>query len=105
MFERIVYDQLYNVLINEVIISTNQSGFCSLHSTVAALLEATDNRALILIVVMLMQWFFLTKAFETVVNDILLSKMNLNEIQRTALDWFLLLQSVHLNLGYHRKQS
>lgn len=45
------------------------------------------------------------KAFKTVVNDILLSKMNLNEIQRTPLDWFLLLESVHFNVGYHRKQS
>ena len=105
VFERIVYDQLYNVLINEIVISTNQSRSCSLHSTVTALLEATDNRALISIVVMLLWWFFSPKAFETVVNDILLSKMNLNEIQRTPLDWFLLLQSVHLNVGYHREQS
>lgn len=72
VFERIFYDQLYNVLINEVIISTNQSRFCSLHTTVTALLEATDNKALISIVVLLLWWFFLPKAFETVVNDILL---------------------------------
>ena len=44
-FERIVYDQLYNFLSNEDIISTHQSGFRSLHSTVTALLEATDNWA------------------------------------------------------------
>ena len=43
VFERIVYDQLYNFLSDEDIISTHQSGFRSLHSTVAALLEATDN--------------------------------------------------------------
>ena len=78
-------------------------GFCSLPSTITALLEGTDNRALISILVMLMRWFFLTKAFKTVVNDILLSKINLNEIQRTPLDWFLLLESVHFNVGYHRK--
>ena len=45
MFERIVYDQLYNFLTNEDIISNHQSGFRSLHSTVNALLEATDNWA------------------------------------------------------------
>ena len=45
VFERIVYDQLYNFLSNEDIISTHQSGFRSLHSTVTALLEATDNWA------------------------------------------------------------
>ena len=42
VFERIVYDQLYNFLSNEDF-STHQSGFRSLHSTVTALLEATDN--------------------------------------------------------------
>ena len=57
VFERIVYDQLYNFLTNEDIISNHQSGFRSLHSTVTALLEATDNWPLILIVVMLMLWF------------------------------------------------
>ena len=45
VFERIVYDQLYNFLSNEDIISTHQSGFRSLHSTVTALLEATDDWA------------------------------------------------------------
>ena len=37
VFERIIYDQLYNVLTNEDIISNHQSGFRSLHSTVTAL--------------------------------------------------------------------
>ena len=45
VFERIVYDQLYNFLGNEGIISKQQSGFRSLHSTVSALLEATDSWA------------------------------------------------------------
>ena len=43
VFERIVHDHLYNFLSNEDIISTHQSGFFSLHSTVTALLEAIDN--------------------------------------------------------------
>ena len=45
MFERIVYDQLYNFFTNEEIISNHQSGFRSLHPTVTAFLEATDNWA------------------------------------------------------------
>ena len=45
VFERIVYDQLYNLLSSEEIISKQQSGFRSLHSTVTALLEATDSWA------------------------------------------------------------
>ena len=45
VFERIVYDQLHKFLSNEDIISAHQSGFRYLHSTVTALLEATDNWA------------------------------------------------------------
>ena len=66
-----------------------QRGFRSLHSTVTALLEATDNwafnidRGNVNAVVFL----DLKKAFDTVDHDILLSKMNLYGIQRTALDW------------------
>ena len=45
VFERIVYDQLYSFLANEEIIAHQQSGFRSLHSTVTALLEATDSWA------------------------------------------------------------
>ena len=90
VFERIVYDQLYNCLSNEDIISTHQSGFRSLHSTVTALLKATDNwannidRGNVNAVVFL----DLKKAFDTVDQDILLSKMNLDGIQGIALDWF-----------------
>ena len=45
VLERIVYDQSYNFLSNEDIISTHQSGFRCLHLTVTALLETTDNWA------------------------------------------------------------
>ena len=41
VFERIVYDQLYNFLNSEEISSKQQSDFRSLHSTVTALLKAT----------------------------------------------------------------
>ena len=43
VFERIRYDQVYAYLSEHSIISKSQSGFRSIHSTVTALLEATDS--------------------------------------------------------------
>ena len=45
VFERITYDQVYAYLSEHNIISKSQSGFRSIHSTVTALLEATDSWA------------------------------------------------------------
>ena len=76
VFERIVNDQLYNVLSNEVIISTHHSSFRSLHSTVTALLEATDNWAFNIDRGNVTTVVFLDfkKAFDTVDRDILYLK-------------------------------
>lgn len=43
VFERIIYDQIYACLSEHDILSKSQSGFRSIHSTVTALLEATDS--------------------------------------------------------------
>ena len=45
VFERIIYNQLSSYLSENNILSQYQSGFRSFHSTVTALLEATDNWA------------------------------------------------------------
>ena len=45
LFERIVYDQLYSYLEVHDIKCKYQSGFRTIHSTVTALLEATDTWA------------------------------------------------------------
>ena len=45
VFERIVYDQLYNCLISEDINCNQQLWFHSLHSTFTALLEVTASWA------------------------------------------------------------
>ena len=91
VFKRIVYEQLYKFLSNEDIISTRQSGFRSLHLTVTALLETTDNWAFNIDrgnVNNAVVFLYFKKAFDTVDHDILVSKMNLNGIQGIALDWF-----------------
>ena len=48
VFERIVYDQLYHYLNKNNLLSQHQSGFRWLHSTVTALIEATDNWSLLM---------------------------------------------------------
>ena len=75
---------LYNLLNSEEIISKQQSGFRSLHSTVTALLEATDS------------WAFnfdrgyvnavFKKAFYSVDHEILLTTMTRCGIQGKTLD-------------------
>lgn len=45
VFERIVYDQVFAYLSGNDFLSSQQSGFRHLHSTVTALLEATNNWA------------------------------------------------------------
>ena len=80
--ERVVYDQLYHYLNSNSLLSKNQSGFRSLHSTVTALLHLTND------------WYLnidkgdLAKGFDTVSHEILLKKLKLFGLEGVTLDWF-----------------
>ena len=43
IFEKLIFEQLYEYLNNNNLISVSQSGFRTLHSTLTALIEAVDN--------------------------------------------------------------
>ena len=76
-----MYDQLYSffVIINEEIITNQQSGFCSSHSTLTALLEPTNSWAFNIYRSNVNAKVFLDlkEAFDTVDRDVVLARLSL----------------------------
>ena len=91
IFEKIVYDQLYNDYLNENNLLTScQSGFRSLHSTLTALIETTNNWSVNIDDGLLNGVVFidLQKAFATIDHSILVRKLCNYGIDQASLRWF-----------------
>lgn len=90
VFEKIIFDQLYSYLSSNDILSKFQSGFRPYHSTLTALLQATEewfhNMDLGLLSGVLFVDF--SKAFDTVNHRVLLEKLQLYGIKDKALEMF-----------------
>ena len=90
IFEKIIYDQLYQYLNENGLLNSGQSGFRSLHSTLTALLETNDNWCVNIDRGLLNGVIFidLKKAFDTIDEEIILKKLTKYGVDQDALKWF-----------------
>ena len=90
VFEKIVYDQLYQYLNDNQLLSSCQSGFRTLHSTLTALLEATNSWSVNIDNGFLNGVVFidLKKAFDTIDHEIILRKLSYFGADQATAKWF-----------------
>ena len=90
IFEKIIYDQLYNYLNGNDLLTSCQSGFRSLHSTLTALLETSNNWCVNVDKGLLNGVIFidLKKAFDTIDHEIILQKLAKYGVDQDPLKWF-----------------
>ena len=90
LFEKLVFDQLYQYMKENGLFSPDQSGFLRLHSTLTCLLKNTDDwyNGLDLGRLVGLVFIDLKKAFDTVDHDILCEKLHIYGVQQRELSWF-----------------
>jgi len=83
--KKFTYDQLYNYLNVNDLLTSCQSGFCSLHSTLTALLETSNNWCVNVDKGLLNGVIFIDlKAFNTIDHKIILQKLAKYEVDQDA---------------------
>ncbi len=90
VFGRLVYNQFYSYLNNNILLSYHQSGFRAAYSTVTSLLESTNEWCINIDNGLLNGVIFvdLKKAFDTIDHKILLQKLRCYGVDDSALLWF-----------------
>ena len=90
ILEKIIFDQLYAYLNDNNLLSLCQSGFRSLHSTLTALLEATNDWCVNVDNEMLNGVVFvdLKKAFDTIDHGIVVRKLKCFGVDTAGIRWF-----------------
>ena len=90
IFEKIIYDQLYNCLNVNNLLTSYQSGFRSLQSTLTALLETSNNWCVNVDKGLLNSVIFidLKKTFDTIDRKLILQKLAKYGLDQDALKWF-----------------
>ena len=100
--EKAVFDQTYNLMVENDLYPPNQSSYRKNHSTESALLKVTNdillnmNKQHVTLLVLL----DLSAAFDTVDHNILMSSLSMLGLEGTALEWFSsYLEKFNVNCG------